>query len=592
MQLKHHIFRSKSIFLQLVLYSCSISLFPILIISGYMFARLQNSMVKELNEYHSQILSQYAQNIEEKLEQYNKSLDFISNNTTIVNALENEDDNAYSKGKIISEEISKSLLLEESREIFNCMVYSMLEDNPVYGRSVSMLKEAELEGWYGQRQITEGVWFSYLINENKKPILSFIEPIETVDIRQFVTNQIGIVKLDVDLQQLFSPAALAGESEAAFDVIVYVEDDVLYSTFLEEDSRQLLEEYQNSYDNTAESEESQEIDRYVVKQTGLDTYGLKLLVLFANNEAVVRKQEIMLTIIPIILILISISLICAYIYSRFFSRRIENLLKKFKLAETGDLTIQNPVGGNDEIAELDRQFSHMLTKLDQLIKTNYIQRLENKETQLRNLQLQINPHFLYNTLETISSIAAVKQVFEVCDMCQKLGEIFRYNLGKDYGEYVTLQQELDHMSNYIFLQKVRLGQRLEVIYHIEVNGEKYKILRFILQPIVENAIVHGIGPMTGKGILEIEALEQEDALFIKIKDNGVGMGQEKVEQLQTYIDHMESKEDTTKSIGIRNVNQRIKLSWGNTYGIFIESHSGLGSCFTLRLPIIKEGDET
>ncbi|MCA5963452.1 histidine kinase [Blautia sp. RD014234] len=95
----------------------------------------------------------------------------------------------------------------------------------------------------------------------------------------------------------------------------------------------------------------------------------------------------------------------------------------------------------------------MLGKLDALIQKNYIRELENKEAQLKNLQLQINPHFLYNTLETISSMAAVKQVFDICDICQRLGEIFRYNLGKNYGEFVTVAQELGHVQNYIFIIK-------------------------------------------------------------------------------------------------------------------------------------------
>ena len=104
------------------------------------------------------------------------------------------------------------------------------------------------------------------------------------------------------------------------------------------------------------------------------------------------------------------------------------------------------IGGSDEIAVLDQQFNRMLGKLDQLIKTSYVQKLENKEAQLKNLQLQINPHFLYNTLETISSIAAVKQVFVVCDICGKLGKSSGTVWEKDYGEMVPLEQEMKHIK--------------------------------------------------------------------------------------------------------------------------------------------------
>lgn len=578
---------SKSIYIQLVIYSLVISLVPILIISSFLFRKLENMVVDELIEYHGQITSEYYQNLEEKLEQYRKSLEFISKNTIIRNTLIDQEQNPYSKGSIISEEVDKSLLLEQDREIRNCMVYSMIEDAPVYGRSVSMMKEASREVWYLKDRAMDETWFSYFALENKKPVLSLVNNIELLDVQNLKKRQLGIVKLDVDIQRLFSPAPLEGASEAAYDVIVYDDNAIFYSTM--DECGEILKKYQEEPDTDGDA--MQEVDTYVVRHRDLNNYGLKFLILFDNGEVLKRKQETQLMVFPLILVMVSVALLCAYLYSKSFSARIENLVKKFKVAETGDLTISEPIGGNDEIAVLDHQFNHMLMKLDALIKKNYIQQLENKETQLRNLQLQINPHFLYNTLETISSIAAVKQAFVVCDMCQKLGEIFRYSLGKNYGEFVTLQQELDHTNNYIFIQKIRQGNRFEVFYDIEVDGGKYRILRFVLQPIVENAIQHGLGNLTGKGTLEISACVREEMLLIKIVDDGIGMDRQKVEELQAYINSTEKEKDSAKSIGIRNVNQRIKLSCGEEYGVTIDSYPYQGSCFTLRLPVIRGGEE-
>ena len=232
----------------------------------------------------------------------------------------------------------------------------------------------------------------------------------------------------------------------------------------------------------------------------------------------------------------------------------------------------------------------MLGKLDQLIKTSYVQKLENKEAQLKNLQLQINPHFLYNTLETISSIAAVKQVFVVCDICGKLGEIFRYSLGKNYGELVPLEQEMTHIKNYMFIQKIRYGDRLQVFYNIDVDAAHVHIPRFILQPIVENAISHGLSNLTSVGTLEVSAFEKKDRLYIEMEDDGEGMVREKVAEITRFINTAKPVEGK-KNIGIRNVNQRIKLAYGEAYGITIRSAPYQGSRFTIQLPIMRKGEE-
>ena len=168
-------------------------------------------------------------------------------------------------------------------------------------------------------------------------------------------------------------------------------------------------------------------------------------------------------ILPLILLVTGIDSVGCYIFAGMFSKRVNFLVNKFKRVETGDFSVTAPVSGKDELRILDDQFSHMLDTINSLIRENYVQELEKKETELQNLQLQINPHFLYNTLETISSIAAVRQTFAVCELCGRLGEIFRYSLGKDYGEFVTVEQELHHVENYVYIQKVRYGDKFEEI---------------------------------------------------------------------------------------------------------------------------------
>ena len=585
---------SRSIFVQLLVFSLLASLVPTLLISIFLFYKLDRTAQAEVQDYHDQITSQYMKNIEEKLQQYRNSLEVIANNTVILNTLTDETLNPYDKGELVSKEVNNSLLLEKQSEVRNCMIYSSVQDCKIYGRRASMMQQASREVWYLQERVIKDDCFSYFALKDSEPILSLVKDIEELDTEHLSRSQLGIIKLDVAMKRLFVPAATDSEENATYDVIVYKNEGedakILYQT-LKENGSEILKKY---WSDTAKEETGANseglIDTYTVAGQTLEDYGLNLLFLFDNQDSLEKRAEIIETILPLLLLLMIAVTGVIYWYSKDFSSRVELLVKKFRRAETGDLSVSEKISGTDEIAVLDQQFNRMLGKLDQLIKTSYVQKLENKEAQLKNLQLQINPHFLYNTLETISSIAAVKQVFVVCDICGKLGEIFRYSLGKNYGELVPLEQEMTHIKNYMFIQKIRYGDRLQVFYNIDVDAAHVHIPRFILQPIVENAISHGLSNLTSVGTLEVSAFEKKDRLYIEIEDDGEGMVREKVAEITRFINTAKPVEEK-KNIGIRNVNQRIKLAYGEAYGITIRSAPYQGSRFTIQLPIMRKGEE-
>ena len=585
---------SKTIFVQLLVFSLLASLVPTPLISIFLFYKLDRTAQAEVQDYHDQITSQYMKNIEEKLQQYRNSLEVIANNTVILNTLTDETLNPYDKGELVSKEVNNSLLLEKQSEVRNCMIYSSVQDCKIYGRRASMMQQASREVWYLQERVIKDDCFSYFALKDSEPILSLVKDIEELDTEHLSRSQLGIIKLDVAMKRLFVPAATDSEENATYDVIVYKNEGedakILYQT-LKENGSEILKKY---WSDTAKEETGANseglIDTYTVAGQTLEDYGLNLLFLFDNQDSLEKRAEIIETILPLLLLLMIAVTGVIYWYSKDFSSRVELLVKKFRRAETGDLSVSEKISGTDEIAVLDQQFNRMLGKLDQLIKTSYVQKLENKEAQLKNLQLQINPHFLYNTLETISSIAAVKQVFVVCDICGKLGEIFRYSLGKNYGELVPLEQEMTHIKNYMFIQKIRYGDRLQVFYNIDVDAAHVHIPRFILQPIVENAISHGLSNLTSVGTLEVSAFEKKDRLYIEIEDDGEGMVREKVAEITRFINTAKPVEGK-KNIGIRNVNQRIKLAYGEAYGITIRSAPYQGSRFTIQLPIMRKGEE-
>ena len=557
---------SKSIFVQLIVFSLLTSLVPILIISIFLFYKLDNTAQTETKDYHEQITSQYMKNIGEKLQQYRNSLEVIANNTVILNTLTDEKLNPYDRGELVSKEVDNSLLLEMQSEVRNCMVYSRVQNCKVYGSRASMMQQASREVWYLQEKAEEDGWFSYFALKDSEPILSLVKDIEQLDTEHLSRSQLGIIKLDVAMKRLFVPASTEGDESATYNVIVYKgqgkDAKILYQTVNNNGDEILKKYWEETADQKDGANSNGQISTYTVNGQTLEEYGLNLLFLFDNQDSWQKRVEIIEAILPLLLLLIVTVTGLIYWYSKDFSSRVELLVRKFRRAETGDLSVSEEIGGSDEIAVLDQQFNRMLGKLDQLIKTSYVQKLENKEAQLKNLQLQINPHFLYNTLETISSIAAVM---------------------------VPLEQEMKHIKNYMFIQEIRHGNRLQVFYNIDVDAAHVYIPRFILQPIVENAISHGLGNLTSVGTLEISAFEKNDRLYIQIEDDGEGMDQEKVAEIVRFINTAKPVEGK-KNIGIRNVNQRIKLACGEQYGIIIESTPYQGSRFTIQLPIMREGE--
>lgn len=568
----------QTIFKQLIIFSLLISVIPVSIIFSLLFAQMEEMVASEQRVSHQQVVSQYTKVVQEKLNRYRESINFIADNTTLIEGMSLNDGNPQQQAKKISEEVVKSLLLDRPSEIWNCIVYSMDREKPMYGSRVTMIELAENEPWYSEERLTKSNYFYDYSQVGKTYILSLVNPIYNVNIKDYTKKQLGSVKLDINLSKLLQPAGTG-----SYTVLVYDDERrLLYSS--DKDQEKAYQQYLKGGQMPKGTE-----NLYSKEEAKLDDFQLNFTFLFNNSDLLKRQRGIQFMIFPVLLQVLLIVLGCAYLYSRGFSTRVVQLVRKFELAETGDLTVRDPIVGKDEIAQLDKKFSHMLGKLEQLIQKEYVQELEKRENQFRTLQLQINPHFLYNTLETISSLAAIKHVFSICDMCQRLGEIFRYSIGKNYGEYVTVEEELHHTQNYIFIQKMRYS-RFEVFYNVEIDMKKQRVLRFILQPIVENAILHGLREMTGSGALEISIYNVESCMVISLTDDGIGMAQEKVDELHQYINCTDNQDDK-KSIGIRNVNQRIKLSCGEAYGITIQSRPDQGSSFILRLPLIfMEGD--
>jgi two-component system sensor histidine kinase YesM len=250
----------------------------------------------------------------------------------------------------------------------------------------------------------------------------------------------------------------------------------------------------------------------------------------------------------------------------------------------------------DEIEELCKSFNKMNDEIDRLVNEVYeaeIARKElevkHKEAHLNALQAQINPHFLYNTFETTNWLILQNQNEEAVNMINRLSDIFRLGINRGRNTF-TLREELKQATSYIDIQKMRYAHKLSVVWEYDDSLLECRVVKTILQPILENAIYHGIEPKEEGGEIEISIDRNGDALEICVIDTGVGIEEEKCRDINSDLKNNENK--VLRSIGLKNVNDRIKLMYGDDYGISVESIYGKYTEVLITMPFIaKEGDE-
>ncbi|WP_304433497.1 sensor histidine kinase [Acutalibacter muris] len=247
------------------------------------------------------------------------------------------------------------------------------------------------------------------------------------------------------------------------------------------------------------------------------------------------------------------------------------------LSRCGGLTVARKLADICERRRVTvaRSFNAMLDSVQE----NQILR---RQAQLNALQKQIDPHFLFNTLEAVKALAIRQDTQAVCSALQSLGDMFRYNTNRDNSSVTTLQSELRHIRNYLLIQRLRFGERL--CYEIQAQEEllECSTLKFILQPIVENSIRYAMEPMECSYLLRITVRAQGEDVLIEISDNGPGIERERLERLRRFIENEGEQGDF--GIGMKNIAQRLRLHFPGPYGLTIDSGEGMGTTVRLLFP--------
>lgn len=332
--------------------------------------------------------------------------------------------------------------------------------------------------------------------------------------------------------------------------------------------------------------------RFLIKQQEISHKDWVLVGLFSKQSTDYRNRTVVMSFLFTMIALLIISILLSYFLSARIIKPLTNIIVLMKRVEEGNFDVEVSYSDHTEINALVKSFKKMISEIKSLLDINIRKEKEKTEAQMLAFQAQINPHYLYNTLETIKIMAYNSRAHDVVDVIKALAASFRYSINIET-VIVRLEQELFHVSNYIKIQKYRFKDRINFKHNIYGEMCNYGVLRFMLQPLVENSIQHGIEYKSSKSIINIRVSIKNKMLVIKIFDNGVGIKKDVLNEInnQLSLPHVNTSpievNGSYKGIGLFNVNNRIKLYYGSVYGISIKSWVGIGTVVIINIPLLE-----
>jgi len=286
---------------------------------------------------------------------------------------------------------------------------------------------------------------------------------------------------------------------------------------------------------------------------------------------------------------IIVVILVALLLSGVLTKPLKELQASMRAAADNLNTIV-PVRTDDEIGQLGRAFNQMLTQIRQLMRQSVQEQKKLRQIEMRVLQEQIKPHFIYNTLEVIIGLLETNQNEDVIKMVEALGAFFRISLSQGR-ELISIKEEVDHVRNYLYIQKLRHGEKYDYRIEVEDGIVHFKTLKLLLQPLVENAIYHGVRSLvSNEGLIVVRGYRTEETICFEVSDNGRGMPADLVMALNRSLRGEQPEDQAKHGYGLRNVHERIVLAFGQEYGLWLTSTLDQGTRVVLRLPMIK-GEE-
>ncbi len=444
-----------------------------------------------------------------------------------------------------------------------------------------------------KENIVENLSFNPNVPKEKEEMLNVTKPhVESlfedyypwvVTISEYMKNSEGEtiqVALDIQFSQIANYMDDVGIGQHGYcyiadkkgDIIYHPQQQLIYSGLKEE-------EYNYLKDGSHVEKDA------IYSVRSLDNCEWKIIGVCYIDEMITNKvNHIMKTLSVIFLIVVLLTVLIIRFFSKLFSnpaRELANAMQEFE-KDTNNFEFKS-IEGTAEITSLTESFEHMVVQIKELVEKVRQEEVTLRKTELKALQAQINPHFLYNTLDAIAWLCEEERHKDAVEMVNSLAKLFRISISRGH-ELITIEKEMQHAKSYLKIQNFRYKNQFTYSFDVDEECLNYLCNKITLQPIIENAIYHGIDRMVDEGKINIGIHQKGDRIIFTVEDNGVGMTEEQCEEIL----HKDAGDRV--GIGIKNVNDRIKIYFGEEYGLTIQSELDEGTRVTISMPKITEND--
>ncbi|RED64799.1 two-component system sensor histidine kinase YesM [Cohnella lupini] len=578
--------RLRSLQTNMVLASVFLILMTILIMSFTSYYLTKDAVQSQAQSYTTELVKQVNNNIKSYVNGMKYMSDLVAANHSVQDYLSATSFKSLQDEKDHKEAISDLLesMLFSRTDIASANVFGY------GGQFVSGRKELELNpfidrstlSWYKNAQEAGGK--NVISPSHVQPVFKDRYPWVVSLSRELFsrdgTRKLGVFLVDLNfsvMNDMFKDIRLGQRGylfiiDSGGKIVYHPQQQLIYSHLKSEMIDKVLE----IESGTFVSDEGSDSRMYTVQDSD---FGWKIVGVSYVSELVGNQNEVRLSYVVLGLICIVIAIVISFFLSQRVSQPIKRLQDYMKEVEKGNFDIHVPVPKAIEIGRLARAFNIMVGKIKELMSQVVHDQEQKRKSEINALQAQINPHFLYNTLDSIVWMAESNKSKDVVLMTSALAKLFRSSISKGE-ELVSIRTEIEHITNYLMIQKMRYKNKLDYRIEIDDSVRDYRTIKVILQPIVENAIYHGIKMKHGPGLIRITSEETESDIYIVIEDDGKGMDEEKLSTL--LLPSPNPKEG--RGVGVRNVHERLQLYFGTQYGLTYKSALGEGTTVYIRIP--------